>query len=213
MTTTTRFASIVLTLLFLVSLTGLGASSALAQESIIHRFVGQPTDGYFPVGGLINDENGNLYGATYSGGTFDQGTVFELIRPAASKTGWHEIVLYNFTRIADGGNPLGGLVFDGKGNLFGTTYNGGAGSFPGGVVYELSPPPAGKREWTQTTLFDFSISNAAVGLNPQGALTIDAAGNLFGVAAAGGAGMADLCGDTGCGSVFELQPPAVSGGA
>jgi len=206
---TNKFASTLACLVFLVALTG---PAAEGQEKVIHRFTGQPTDGYFPVGDLIADSKGDLYGTTYAGGTFNQGTVFELIRPATANGGWRETILYNFTGVADGGNPLGGVVFDAKGNLFGTTYNGGAGSFSGGVVYELSPPAAGGQSWTDTTLFDFSTSNTAVGLNPQGTLAMDAAGNLFGAASAGGNGMASFCGDTGCGTVFELQPPSVGGG-
>jgi hypothetical protein len=60
-TTTSRLASIVLSLMFFVFLTILGASSVLAEENVIHRFAGQPTDGYFPIGGLISDADGNLY--------------------------------------------------------------------------------------------------------------------------------------------------------
>jgi len=112
------------------------ASPALAQEKIIHRFAGGPTDGFFPIGNLITDKKGDFYGVTDSGGTFGEGTVFKLTRPAAANLGWRESVLYNFTGAADGGNPSGGLVFDNKGNLFGTAYNGGAEGFSGGVVFE-----------------------------------------------------------------------------
>jgi hypothetical protein len=202
------FAHLTVTLLFLASL---ATNSAAAQEQVIHRFSGSPNDGNFPIGDLIGDKEGNLYGVAYAGGTFSAGMVFEFLRPAANAA-WTENVLYNFPGGAGGANPLGGLVFDGKGNLFGTTYNGGAGSFPGGVAYELSPPVGGGGSWTETVLFDFSTSSSAVGLNPQGTLVMDSAGNLFGAAAAGGAGMASFCGDTGCGSIFELQPPSSPGG-
>ena len=206
---TNRFASTLACLVFLLTL---AEPAAEGQENVIHRFSGQPSDGDFPVGDLIADSKGNLYGATYAGGTFNEGTVFELIRPATANGGWRETILYNFTGVADGGNPLGGLVFDAKGNLYGTTNNGGAGSFPGGTIFELSPPATTGGSWTETTLFDFTTSNTAVGLNPQGMLAMDSAGNLFGVAAAGGNGAAGSCGDTGCGTAFELQPPSVAGG-
>jgi hypothetical protein len=207
----TRF-SVSTGLVYLLTLNFLFSSPAAAQEKVIHRFVGAPSDGYFPVGSLSADSEGNLYGATYSGGTFGDGTVFELIRPAAANGGWRESILYNFTGGADGANPFGGLVFDTHGNLFGTTYYSPANSGVGGVVYELSPPAAGGGPWTETTLYDFSQSITAVGINPQGTLAIDAAGNLYGVTAAGGAGMADDCGDLGCGTAFELQPPSAAGG-
>ena len=206
---TNKFASTLACLALLVALSGVPAEG---QEKVIHRFTGQPSDGYFPVGDLIADSKGNLFGTTYAGGTFNQGTVFQLIRPATPNGGWRENVLYSFTGVADGANPLGGLVFDTKGNLFGTTSNGGAGSFPGGTIYELSPPATTGGSWTETTLFDFTTGNTAVGLNPQGTMAMDAAGNLFGVAGAGGNGAAGSCGDTGCGTAFELQPPSVAGG-
>ena len=206
-----KFTPIVLSFVF-VSILNLLCAWAGAQEKVIHRFTGQPSDGYFPVGSLIADTQGNLYGTTYAGGTFDDGTVFELIRPASANQGWRESVLYNFTGGSDGTNPFGGLVFDTHGNLFGTTYFSPVNSDIGGVIYELSPPASSGGSWTETTLYDFSQSITAVGINPQGTLAMDSAGNLFGVTAAGGGGMAQDCGDTGCGAAFELQPPSVPGG-
>lgn len=189
-----------------------GGQSVSAQENVLYSFSGN-ADGNFPVGDLIADGIGNLYGVTYSGGSFNAGTVFELTPPVSGGGAWTETILYTFTGGSDGGYPLGGLLFDPQGNLFGTTYGGGVEGSPyyGGVAFELSPPTSSGAAWTQTVLFDFSTSATAVGFSPQGAMVRDGAGNLFGVATQGGAGDASICGDLGCGSVFELQPPAQSG--
>src|SRR5690242_6732857 len=83
----------------------------------------------------------------------------------------------------------------------------------GGVVYQLSPPAVNGGAWTETVLFDFGIQNWAAGNNPWGNLVFDKAGNLYGIASAGGSGQASSCGDPGCGVVFQMKPPSVSGGA
>lgn len=199
--------------LFLAVLTTLSTSFAFAQETVLYDFSINANDSYFPIGDLVADKAGNLYGAAYGGGTYNSGTVFELIKPSTKDGAWTETILYSFTGGADGANPDGGVIFDRRGNLYGTTYNGGGESFPSGVVFELSPPAPGATAWTETVLFDFGSSPTAVGLNPKGSLAMDAAGNLYGAAAAGGAGDAAGCeSDTGCGSVFELQPPSSAGG-
>jgi len=192
----------------------LGATPATAQtEKILYRFDSVVNDGYFPTGTLITDKQGNLYGTGGGGGTFNQGTVFELTRSGGV---WIENTLYTFTGNADGGRPSGGLVFDKSGNLYGTTFYGGA-NFAnygtGGVVFELSPPTTKGQPWTETVLYDFSDSLSAVGFTPAGGVSFDAAGNLYGVASDGGNGDASLCGDQGCGTLFQLQPPSVSGGS
>jgi uncharacterized repeat protein (TIGR03803 family) len=75
-------------------------------------------DGQNPTGDLTIDSEGNIYGTTYSGGSSGNGVVFELTR---SGSGWAESVLWRFTRGSGGGAPLGGLIFDSSGNLYGTT--------------------------------------------------------------------------------------------
>ncbi len=86
-----------------------------------------------PVGNLVVDHSGNLYGATYSLGTHSQGNIFEL---SPSGSGWTYTDLYNFTGGNDGGGPIGDLNIDASGNVYGTTQNGGSGK---GVVWELIP--------------------------------------------------------------------------
>ena len=153
------------------------------------------SDGAYPYGDLVFDKAGNLYGTTQMGGTAFNGTVFKL---TYSNGSWKESILYNFSGGGDGGMPLGGLIFDTAGNLYGTTQGGGAGY---GTVFELTPSHG---SWVETVLLTFTNADGAY---PEGDLVFDAAGNLFGTAANGGkAG----CGPT-CGSVFELTPNSGGG--
>jgi hypothetical protein len=95
-------------------------------EKVLYSFQGDK-DGQFPVGDLVFDQNGNLYGATYFGGGFGScdepyyhhcGTVLELIAPKAKDGKWKENVLYSFKSGKDGANPNGGLIFDSKGAIW-----------------------------------------------------------------------------------------------
>lgn len=105
------------------------------KETVLYSFCPQNcADGYFPVAGLTVDQNGNLYGTTTGGGMRGAGVVFKLT-PKGKET-----VLYNFcaqTNCADGANPYAGLVLDQKGNLYGTTYFGGA--YGSGTAFKLTP--------------------------------------------------------------------------
>ncbi len=112
-------------------------------EKILHDFV-NGVDGAGPRGGVILDAAGNLYGVTYTGGNGTNcvnylgqgcGTVFEL-SPTAN--GWREKILHAFNFDGtDGAEPYAGLIFDSSGNLYGTTYAGGANY--GGTVFEITP--------------------------------------------------------------------------
>jgi uncharacterized repeat protein (TIGR03803 family) len=110
--------------------------------------------------------------------------------------------LHTFTVEPDGENPFGGLVADGKGNYYGTTEHGGTHSY--GTVFELSPPAAGSSRWTETVIWNFA--GGTDGTTPSFQLVMDAKGNLYGEAQAGGN---ETCG---CGNVFVLVPPKSSGG-
>jgi uncharacterized repeat protein (TIGR03803 family) len=154
--------------------------SACAQSfSVVHSF-GDASDGANPFAGLVIDGGGNLYGVTWGGGSFGTGTVFEL------RENGEEKVLYNFTGGSDGANPYSGLILDADGNLYGTTSGGGADGF--GTVFKLSK--GGKEE----VLHGFE--SGADGANPEGSLTMDADGNLYGTTFAGGA--------SGTGAVFRV---------
>jgi uncharacterized repeat protein (TIGR03803 family) len=153
-------------------------------EKIIYNFGANTTDGINPRSGVIFDAAGNLYGTTYSGGSYNYGTVYELT-PGAGGT-WTETVLHNFDiNDVDGANPVAGLIFDGQGNLYGTTYYGGnyGNGNHLGAVYELSPNPEGT--WTEEVLYSFTGTNGD-GASPASDLIFDQAGNLYGTTEFGG---------------------------
>lgn len=100
------------------------------REAVLHSFTGG-NDGGDPQPGLIADASGNFYGTAFGGGASNNGIVFKLT-PRGRQT-----VLYSFTGGNDGGGPLGALIVDPSGNLYGTTENGGAAN--SGTVFKLSP--------------------------------------------------------------------------
>ena len=141
--------------------------------------------------GLVADPSGNLYGATYDGGAYGKGGVFE-VDPVGTLTAF-----YSFTGGADSDNPTGLLVRDESGNLYGTT-NSGLFNVPGfGIVYKLEP--SGK------LVVLHSFTEAADGEYPT-SLVRDAAGNLYGVTLGGGTSSGCYYGS--CGTVFKLDTRA-----
>ena len=151
------------------TVTGASATS----EKVIHNFLGGP-DGNTPFAGVIF-VNGNMYGTTSSGGKYLAGTVYKL---SPTQTGWKERVIYRFTGGSDGGSPLGELVADASGNLYGTTLLGGSGNagYGFGTVFELSPNSKGG--WTEQVLHQFT--DGSDGGFPRVGLAWDNAGNLYG---------------------------------
>jgi uncharacterized repeat protein (TIGR03803 family) len=129
-----------------------------------------------------------------------------------------EKVLWSFAGPPnDGAMPLAGLVFDQSGNLYGTTYTGGNATAPVcgsgcGTIFELSPGSDGI--WKESVLYNFcsnySAGQCLDGAYPQASLVFDAAGNLYGTTNYGG-GQPCTIQSSGCGTVFELSPPAPSG--
>ena len=152
--------------------------SAAGQESILHSF-NNGTEGFEPVGGLIMDGAGALYGTTYKGGTNGGGTVFKI-----SANG-QETVLHSFGTGTDGSGPVGGLIMDSVSNLYGSTYKGGA--TDDGTVFKINT--AGN----ETVLHAFT---AADGRSPKAGLVMDSAGNLYGTTYSGG--------QNGGGTVFKI---------
>jgi len=163
-------------------------------ETVIRSFEGR-TDASHPASGLVFDPAGNLYGTTVLGGTQGYGTVFELTPNQDGS--WTEAVLHSFKGGNDGSGPLGSLVIDGSGNLYGTTASGGPKL--AGTVFKLSP--AGGGVWNGSLLHTFTGGND--GAYPTGALTFDADGNLYGATREGAI---PNCGDGGCGVIFKLTP-------
>jgi len=163
------------------------------NEKILYNFNGNDPGAE----GLILDAAGNLYGMAYQGGAHNYGYVFELSPKTVG--GWTEKVLYSFIGTDGSQSPISNLIFDGAGNLYGTTYGGGPN--PYGTVFELSPSTTGG-SWTETVLHRFTY-NLVDGYRPEGGVIFDAAGNLYGTTTSGGP-------NGGYGTVFELSP--VSGG-
>jgi uncharacterized repeat protein (TIGR03803 family) len=191
---------------------------------VLYNFGSSAGDGIAPFSNLVFDKAGDMYGTTSAGGAAATsqcggggcGTVFEL-SPNADGT-WTETVLYSFCAAyptgscPDGRNPTAGLAIDAAGNLYGTTYYGGAVYCPSnsqgcGTVFELSPPESPSAPWTQTVLHSFcsdlqGINTCLDGIYAPSHLTLDNSGNLYGTTISGGNG-----GWMG-GTVFELSPNA-----
>jgi len=175
------------------------AAWGTATEVVLYNFCqkGGCADGAAPSGQLLFDAAGNLYGVASSGGASGGGGVVYELSPSPS--GWTETVLYSFcalTNCADGETPKGALAFDSSGNLYGTTYSGGAYGY--GAVFELSPSASG---WSETVLYSFCAAGwpcpdyslqSYTDVWPYAGVTMDGEGNLFG--------------KSGWGSTFELSP-------
>ena len=159
-------------------------------EKVLYSFTGG-ADGAQPHQGLIFDQGGNLYGTTFEGGTYGAGTVYSL-SPNGDGT-WKQTVLYSFTGGTDGGYvDWGKLAFDPAGNLYGVTVF--AGQYGEGTLFKLAPNPDGT--WTESVLHQFT--GGEDGAMPRTTPMFDAAGNLYGSAAYGGA--------YGCGTIYKLTP-------
>ncbi len=177
----------------------LSPSASGWQETILHSFNVDGTDGYFPTGGLIFDKAGNLYGTAQFGGTgnctnnLGCGVIFKLAPNGSG--GWTETILHQFAG-NDGWEVHAGLTFDAAGNLYGTTADGGA--FNWGTVFELTPKKNGT--WVLHELHQFT--GGMDGGVPFGNVIVDAAGNVYGMTYEGG-GVSSSC-RWGCGTVFEL---------
>lgn len=171
----------------------------------LHNFGGNPGDGKQPMGALVRDSSGRLYGTTVAGGTFGQGTIFVLNDKNQGS------LLYSFSGGVDGGKPWAGLVRDGAGNLYGTTVVGGdladcrRGKALGcGTIFKLSPPTTKGGDWTLTTLYRFT--GGADGGFPVAGLTRDRAGNLYGTTAGCHNIGPSKCSAYSYGTVFKLSP-------
>jgi uncharacterized repeat protein (TIGR03803 family) len=172
----------------------LAFSQGFAKSGVTYSFRPAP-DGRAPaLGSLVRDSNGTTYGTTLYGGTSDKGTVFRLTASGV------ESVVHSFSGYPDGANPVGGVVVDNAGNVYGTTLRGGegCGRWGCGTVFKLD------RNGTETILHRFE--GGVDGALPSAGLVADGAGNFYGATELGGSGM--TCGSamTGCGTIYQITP-------
>jgi uncharacterized repeat protein (TIGR03803 family) len=179
--------------------------------TVLYSFETVGGKGTNPQGNLVMDADGNLYGTTQGTGVSplsNESEVFEL-----SNNGSQLEVLYRFAGNGNGRDIISGLVFDGAGNLYGTSYQGGTNvncpSNPGnppsgcGTVFKLTP--GANDVWTEQQLHSFS-DNGMDGYWPEGSLIFGPNGNLYGTTYLGGDSA--MCTNTtyGCGTVFQIAP-------
>src|SRR5579862_1288789 len=180
-----QFYRIVITMVVLAVFSAASAAAQTATFTELHGFNG--IDGNYPIGTLIIDGSGSLYGVTHWGieDNYSCGSIFKL---TPSSGAWKTTVLHEFSGSQSDCNPWAGLVMDGKGNLYGTADE----TYGFGAVYELSPTSGGG--WNYSVIYQFKGNTD--GNQPLSKLTLDAAGNLYGTTQIG-----DISG-----SVFELSP-------
>lgn len=215
----TRKGLIMKRLILVVFLIGafIGSANAAPTFTLLANISGaQPG-----LGKLLPGPNGVYYDTTENGGQYGYGSVIQLTPPSAPGGSWTETTLFSFNGTTTGNEPWGPLVSDAKGNLYGTTLEGGEYSceflgahgpvdepYKCGEVFELSPPVAPSTTWGFNYLHGFkgpySFND---GYNPSGALVLDASGNVYGTTQGGGAGGAQD------GTVFQLVPPSIPRGA
>lgn len=181
------------------------------DETVLYTFGDNgPIDAEKPDGGIVIDAKGAIYGTTQFGGPGLAGTVWKLSPPSKGQSSWTESIVHGFSG-PDGFRPLGPVLFDARGAIYGSTIQGGpdhncaTGVFTCGVVYKLTPPRKGKTEWAATVLHEFGSPND--GASPDFGLVADASGNLFGTTGNGPGNNGVL------GTVFELSPPTGKGKA
>lgn len=160
-------------------------------ETVLYSFGASPSDGFDPLGSLIQAGDGNFYGTTGMGGAHGAGTVFK-ITPAGVET-----ILYSFgASPSDGAAPQGSLIQASDGNFYGTTASGGTNSCFGapnfcGTVFKITP------SGVETVLHSFGASPLD-GVQPAGGLIQASDGSYYGTTAGGGT--------YGAGTVFEVTP-------
>lgn len=162
------------------------------QEQDLHSF--SPADTInSPMGAVIVDPTGVVYGTTDRGGTKSGGAIFKLT--PSGNGNWSLTVLHSFDPALEGSSPRFSLVYHSKG-YYGVL-NQGAGGNSGGAVFKANPSPTTK-QWAVTILYD---STGFVGDTLSAQIIIDRSGTIYGAAGAGG-DLIDCNG--GCGSVYKI---------
>lgn len=161
-----------------------------SREKVIHAFTGGSDGGTGSLGVLLRDASGIFYGVTETGGARGAGTVFKLSNRSAKR--WHLTTLYAFAGTPDAASPYGGLIADASGDIYGTTYYGGAHGL--GSVFELVRRAHGYRERVL-----YSFSGGKDGSSSTSTLAFGMSGDLYGTTSAGG-------GSCDCGTIFKVSP-------
>jgi uncharacterized repeat protein (TIGR03803 family) len=162
-------------------------------QSVLHAFQGSPTDGGLGFAGLLADKSGALYGTTFFGGVghparaFNRGAVYKL---TPSGSGYTESVLYSFQDPPDGRYPIGTLIADKTGALYGATGYGGVRN--NGIVFKLTPSRSG---YSKSDVYRFHGHD---GRTPYSGVIADQNGALYGTTEFGS--------DKNLGVVFKLTP-------
>lgn len=168
------------------------------NENVLFQFL--ETLGDQPVGALVADSRGDLYGTTPVGGSYRDGVVFQLVPKAGGAYQYR--VLYSFTGASDGSGPYSGVILDKAGNVYGTTNFGGANSY--GTIFELVRQSNGS--YAFSVLHDFA-GYPSDGVTPVG-LIFDKFGNIYGATNNGGAGnngiVFELAKETGGGWAYSI---------
>ncbi len=144
-------------------------ATAGGKISVLHAFKGYPTDGYRPIGILVQGNDGAFYGTTYQGGSNNEGTVFK-ITSSGTYTLLHSFVFQ--APSYDGRLPISGLTVGTDGNLYGTTGNGGTKNY--GALYEITP------SGTETVLYNFCAVACANGFSPTTPMVLHTDGKFYG---------------------------------
>lgn len=170
----------------------------------IYNFCSQSgcMDGAYPTAGLVQAKNGGIYGTTYLGGPRGDGTIFKMT-PSGTPT-----TLYSFcaqSGCTDGSYPVAALVQATNGDLYGTTYNGGANTNAnapqgGGTIFKITPAGA------FNTVYSFcSQTGCSDGQQPQAGLVQASDGSLYGTTVYGGANTNPMV-PSGGGTIFKIGP-------
>jgi uncharacterized repeat protein (TIGR03803 family) len=185
-------------------------------ETVLASFAGSRYAPMAPLGGLLISGSGELFGTTFSNDASTNlstgGTVFTLLPPATPGGTWAQKVVYDFLTGSLGQSPQGGVISV-DGSLYGTTFE-GSGIGDCGTVYQLSPPAVYGGTWTGTVLHSF-VYGTDDGCGATGALTVGPDGALYGTTMGGVSSTFYDCrlSPQGCGTVFQLIPPATPGSA
>lgn len=175
-------------------------TARVAACAVLACAFGRGLDGANPTGELLMDASGAIFGATAGGGLYGKGAIFKLTPPAAGASEWTETILHSFTGGVGGYTPVGSLIADAGGALYGVASDAGGAYADNetGVIFQLAPPPAGSTRWTYRILHSFGDGSA--GANPSAGLVRGENGALYGTLQAG-------AGLFGRGAAFRLTPP------